>query len=174
MTFRSIPVSLLALTLALATGCAHDSGASDGTTPAANASADIVDTAVSAGSFQTLVAAVQAAGLADTLKGSGPFTVFAPTDAAFAALPPGTVENLLRPENREQLRAILLYHVVSGDVRAAQVVSMDSATTLEGHPVAIRTEGSNVRVGDATVAQADVVCSNGVIHVIDHVLLPPQ
>jgi uncharacterized surface protein with fasciclin (FAS1) repeats len=134
---------------------------------------DIVDTAVAAGSFSTLAAALQAAGLVDTLKGEGPFTVFAPTDEAFAALPEGTVENLLRPENRDQLVAVLTYHVVSGDVRAADVAGLTEATTVQGGTLAIDTS-NGVRINDATVTQADVVCSNGVIHVIDKVLLPPQ
>lgn len=166
---------LLSLCLAgLALGCAHDgsSGAS-ATTPAAG-SADVVDTAVAAGSFSTLVAAVQAAGLVDTLKGPGPFTVFAPTDEAFQRLPPGTVETLLRPENRDRLRAILTYHVVPGDVRASQVVTMTSATTVNGAPVRIGTAGGGVQINDANVVQADIACSNGVIHVIDHVILPPE
>jgi uncharacterized surface protein with fasciclin (FAS1) repeats len=138
---------------------------------AAEATSDIVDTAVAAGSFSTLAAALQAAGLVETLKGEGPFTVFAPTDEAFAALPEGTVENLLRPENREQLVAVLTYHVVAGDVRAADVVNLSEATTVQGGTLAI--DASNgVRVNGATVTQADVVCSNGVIHVIDTVLLP--
>lgn len=165
--------SILILSLALsAVGCAHDSGATAGTSTAGQR--DIVDTAIAAGSFTTLVAAVEAAGLVDTLRGPGPFTVFAPTDEAFAALPPGTVESLLRPENRDRLRAILTYHVVAGDVRAAQVVTMSSATTVQGSSVNIRTQGSNVMVNDATVVQADVGCANGVIHVIDHVILPPE
>lgn len=137
------------------------------------AASDIVDTAVAAGSFSTLAAALQAAGLVDTLKGEGPFTVFAPTDEAFAALPEGTVENLLRPENRDQLVAVLTYHVVSGDVRAADVAGLTEATTVQGGTLAIDTS-NGVRINDATVTQADVVCSNGVIHVIDKVLLPPQ
>lgn len=165
----------LALLLSLALGaCASTSGTSarETATAQARASADIVDTAVAAGSFTTLAAALQAAGLVDTLKGPGPFTVFAPTDAAFAALPPGTVENLLRPENRDQLRAVLTYHVVAGDVRAAQVVNLSQATTVQGSAVRIRVENGQVKIDNATVVTPDVVCSNGVIHVIDHVLLP--
>ena len=134
---------------------------------------DIVDTAVGAGSFNTLVAAVKAAGLVDTLKGDGPFTVFAPTDEAFKKLPPGTVENLLKPENLEQLQAILTYHVVSGDVLAADVVKLDSATTVEGQDVAIKVDGGIVMVNGAKVLKTDIKCKNGVIHVIDSVLLPP-
>jgi transforming growth factor-beta-induced protein len=136
------------------------------------ASADIVDTAVAAGSFNTLVAAVQAAGLVDTLKGDGPFTVFAPTDEAFAALPEGTVEALLKPENRDQLIAVLTYHVVPGKVTAADVVKLSNATTVNGAPVTISTSYGKVKIDEATVVQADVIASNGVIHVIDRVILP--
>ncbi len=134
--------------------------------------ADIVDTAVSAGQFETLVAAVQAAGLVDTLKGEGPFTVFAPTDAAFADLPAGTVESLLEPENVDQLRAILTYHVVAGKVMAADVVELDSATTVQGQSVTVSTMGNGVMIDSANVVQADIETSNGVIHVIDTVLIP--
>ena len=133
---------------------------------------DIVDTAVSAGSFKTLAAALQAAGLVDTLKASGPFTVFAPTDAAFAKLPAGTVESLLKPENKAQLTAILMYHVVPGRVLAAQVTGMSSAPTANGKALAIRSEQGMVTVGGARISKTDIVCSNGVIHVIDTVLLP--
>jgi len=146
---------------------------------AANASAsshkkhmDIVDTAVSAGSFGTLVAAVKAAGLVDTLKGEGPFTVFAPTDDAFAKLPEGTLQDLLKPENKEKLKAILTYHVVAGKVMAADVVGMTSAKTLNGQSLAIKVEGETVMVDDAKVVKTDIECSNGVIHVIDTVVLP--
>ncbi|MBE9215798.1 fasciclin domain-containing protein [Plectonema cf. radiosum LEGE 06105] len=131
--------------------------------------ADIVDTAVNAGSFNTLVAAVKAAGLVDTLKSEGPFTVFAPTDDAFAKLPEGTVDGLLK--DIPQLKKILTYHVVSGKVMAADVVKLDSATTVEGSDVTI--DASNgVKINDATVSQADVETDNGVIHIIDTVLLP--
>lgn len=131
--------------------------------------ADIVDTAVSAGSFTTLVAAVKAAGLVDTLKGAGPFTVFAPTDEAFAKLPAGTVEALL--QDIPKLTKILTYHVVSGKVMAADVVKLTSATTVEGSTVKI--DASNgVKVNDSTVTAADVAADNGVIHIIDSVLLP--
>ena len=133
---------------------------------------DIVGTTVAAGSFNTLVTALQAAGLADTLKGKGPFTVFAPTDDAFSKLPAGTVESLLKPENKDKLRAILLYHVVSGDVTAAQVVKLSSAKTVNGQDLKISVNNGTVMVNDATVVKADVVASNGVIHVIDTVLLP--
>jgi len=133
--------------------------------------ADIVDVAVGNGSFGTLVAAVQAAGLVETLKGEGPFTVFAPTDAAFAALPAGTVDDLLKPENKEKLTAILTYHVVSGKVTAADVVKLTSATTVNGQDVTIdATDG--VKINTATVIIPDVAADNGVIHAIDAVLLP--
>ncbi|MEM1065861.1 MAG: fasciclin domain-containing protein [Pseudomonadota bacterium] len=134
-------------------------------------SKDIVDTAVEAGSFETLVAAVQAAGLVETLKGDGPFTVFAPTDEAFAALPEGTVEELLKPENAEQLTAILTYHVVPGKVMSGDLTDGMEAATVEGSEVTIMTEGG-VTVEGANVVTADIETSNGVIHVIDQVILP--
>lgn len=135
---------------------------------------DIVDTAASAGSFDTLVAAVQAAGLVDTLKGDGPFTVFAPTDEAFAALPEGTVETLLKPENKDQLVAILTYHVVSGKIMAGDIASGESmAPSLQGTDLTVNS-GDKVMINGATVTTADIATSNGVIHVIDTVLLPPQ
>ena len=134
-------------------------------------SKDIVDTAVGAGSFTTLVAAVQAAGLVDTLKGEGPFTVFAPTDEAFAALPEGTVATLLLPENKDQLIAILTYHVVSGKVMSGDLSNGMTAATVQGGDVTIMTEGG-VTVNGANVVSADIEASNGVIHVIDAVILP--
>jgi len=134
-------------------------------------SKDIVDTAVAAGSFGTLVAAVQAAGLVDTLKGEGPFTVFAPTDDAFAALPDGTVESLLLPENKDQLTAILTYHVVAGKVMSGDLSDGMMAPTVQGGEVTIKTEGG-VMVNDANVTAADIEASNGVIHVIDKVIMP--
>lgn len=133
---------------------------------------DIVDTAVAAGTFTTLVAAVKAADLATTLKGPGPFTVFAPTDAAFAKLPPGTVETLLEPENRDRLRAVLTYHVVEGRVGSTDVVKLSSAKTLQGQDLRVQAQGGAVKVDDANVVTVDIGCSNGVIHVIDTVLLP--
>jgi len=133
---------------------------------------DIVDTAVSAGSFNTLVTAVTAAELVDTLKSEGPFTVFAPTDEAFSKLPEGTVESLLMPENKEKLQAILLYHVVPGKVMAADVVSLTSAKTANDMNLAVMVDGTTVKVGEAQVVQTDIVTSNGVIHVIDTVLIP--
>jgi uncharacterized surface protein with fasciclin (FAS1) repeats len=135
---------------------------------------DIVDTAVAAGSFNTLAAALKAAGLVDTLKADGPFTVFAPTDGAFAKLPAGTVENLLKPENREKLRSILTYHVVPGKVMASEVVKIDSARTVNGKSLKINTKGGKVRVDDAMVTKTDIEASNGVIHVIDSVVLPSE
>jgi uncharacterized surface protein with fasciclin (FAS1) repeats len=134
-------------------------------------SMDIVDTAVSAGTFETLVAAVTAAGLVDTLKGEGPFTVFAPTDDAFAALPEGTVDSLLLEENLDQLVGILTYHVVAGEVLSTDLSDGMMATTLQGTDIAIGTEGG-VTVNGANVITADIATSNGVIHVIDAVLLP--
>ena len=133
---------------------------------------DIVDVAVANGSFTTLVAAVQAAGLVDTLKSAGPFTVFAPTDAAFAKLPEGTVEMLLKPENKDKLSAILTYHVVSGNVMAADAMKLDSAATVQGQTLSISTSYGNVMINDAKVVAADVKAKNGVIHVIDTVLMP--
>lgn len=133
---------------------------------------DIVDTAVSAGSFNTLVAAVTAADLVDTLKSEGPFTVFAPTDEAFAKLPAGTVEGLLMPENKEKLQAILLYHVVPGKVMASDVVKLSSAKTANDMQLAIMVDGKTVKVNDAQVIQTDIMTSNGIIHVIDTVMLP--
>ena len=132
--------------------------------------ADIVDTAVAAGSFNTLVTAVKAAGLVDTLKGAGPYTVFAPTDAAFAKLPAGTVEGLLK--DPEKLKKILLYHVVPGNVMAADVVKLKSAKTAEGSLVKVAVRGGKVMVDGANVVKTDIVCDNGVIHVIDTVIMP--
>ena len=134
--------------------------------------ADIVDTAVEAGSFTTLVAAVKAAGLVDTLKGDGPFTVFAPTDDAFAALPAGTVDDLLKPENKDKLVKILTYHVVSGAVKAADVVKLNSAKTVQGGEVTIKVSNGKVMVDNANVVKTDIKAKNGVIHVIDSVILP--
>lgn len=175
---RKLMFPVLALVAAVplvAVACGEDDDPEP--TPAATAtmgaeapSADIVDTAVAAGSFTTLATALEAAGLVETLKGAGPYTVFAPTDEAFAKLPAGTVEGLL--EDPEALRAILLYHVVEGEVPASEVVDLDEATTVNGETVDISVEGSTVMVNDATVTTADVEASNGVIHVIDTVLIP--
>jgi uncharacterized surface protein with fasciclin (FAS1) repeats len=133
---------------------------------------DIVDTAVGAGSFKTLAKALQAAGLVETLKGKGPFTVFAPTDDAFAKLPAGTLEDLLKPENKQKLVAILTYHVVPGKVMAADVVKLKTAKTVNGASAAISASGGTVMVDGAKVVKTDVGASNGVIHVIDSVILP--
>lgn len=138
----------------------------------AAAQATIVETAIAAGNFKTLVAAVQAAGLVETLNGKGPFTVFAPTDAAFAKLPAGTLEMLLKPENKAKLAAILTYHVVPGSVKAADVVKLKYAGTVNGQRVDIKVDGAKVTVDGAAVTATDIACSNGVIHVIDAVILP--
>lgn len=143
--------------------------------PAADMAAakkDIVDTAVAAGSFKTLATALQAAGLIETLKGKGPFTVFAPTDAAFAKLPAGTVENLLKPENKAKLASILTYHVVAGNVKAADVVKLKEAKTVNGQSVKISVDGGKVKVDGANVVTTDIAATNGTIHVIDAVILP--
>jgi uncharacterized surface protein with fasciclin (FAS1) repeats len=132
--------------------------------------ADIVDTAVSAGQFNTLVTAVKAAGLVDTLKSAGPFTVFAPTDEAFAKLPAGTVESLL--QNPEKLKQVLLYHVVAGKVMAADVVKLKSAKTVQGSSATVKVSGGSVMIDGAKVIKTDIVTDNGVIHVIDSVILP--
>lgn len=139
---------------------------------AQTSSKDIVETAVSAGTFKTLAAALEAADLVGTLKGTGPFTVFAPTDDAFAKLPAGTVESLLKPENKAKLVAVLTYHVVSGTVMAAQVSKVPSAKTVNGASLSIHAMDGRVMVDNATVTKADIVASNGVIHVIDTVVLP--
>ena len=154
--------TFLALTNAAATALAA---------PAFAADMDIVDTAVGAGNFTTLVAAVQAAGLVETLKGEGPFTVFAPTDAAFAALPAGTVEDLLKPENKDKLTAILTYHVVPGKVMSGDLSDGMKAATVQGGEVTITTMGG-AKVDGATISAADIEATNGVIHVIDAVILP--
>jgi len=133
---------------------------------------DIIDTAVAAGSFKTLAAALGAAGLVETLKGPGPFTVFAPTDAAFAKLPAGTVEGLIKPESKAALTGILTYHVVAGKVTAAEVMKLTTGKTLQGQSVAIAIKDGQVHINNAVVVTADILCDNGVIHVIDSVLLP--
>lgn len=163
----------LALALAL-TFAAFACGSSSKTTETASEVAplvDIVDTAVAAGNFTTLVKAVQAAGLVETLKGPGPFTVFAPTDEAFAKLPAGTLEGLLA--DKAKLTAVLTYHVVAGTVTAADVAGLKTAKTVQGAELAIDTS-NGVKINDATVIKADIKTSNGVIHVIDTVLLPPM
>jgi uncharacterized surface protein with fasciclin (FAS1) repeats len=133
---------------------------------------DIVDTAVGAGSFKTLVAAVKAAGLVETLKGDGPFTVFAPTDEAFAKLPKGTVEELLKPENKKKLVAVLTYHVVPGKVMAKDVVGLKEAKTVQGSSAKVTVADGKVKIDAANVVKTDIETSNGVIHVIDSVILP--
>ncbi|OEF20863.1 fasciclin [Vibrio splendidus 5S-101] len=133
---------------------------------------DIVDVAAENGSFNTLVAAVKAADLVDTLKGEGPFTVLAPTDEAFAALPEGTVDMLLKPENKDKLVAVLTYHVIQGKIMAAEVMKLNSAVTVQGSAVMIAIDDGNVMIDNAKVIMPDVEASNGVIHVIDAVLLP--
>lgn len=143
-----------------------------GAAMAQDATSDIVDTAVAAGDFTTLVAAVQAAGLVDTLKGEGPFTVLAPTDAAFAALPEGTVDTLLKPENKDQLVSILTYHVVPGAVMSSDLTEGMSAATVQGGEVTFTLDGG-AKVNDANITTADIAASNGVIHVIDAVIMPP-
>ena len=135
-------------------------------------SKDIVDTAVSAGSFKTLTTALEAAGLVETLKGKGPFTVFAPTDEAFAKLPEGTLKSLLMPANKQKLKAILTYHVVAGNVKAADVIKLSSAKTLNGQSVTIKVVGGKVLINGATVVKTDIAATNGTIHVIDTVLMP--
>ena len=145
-----------------------------GSVSAFAAEKDVVDTAIEAGQFETLAAALGAAGLVATLKGTGPFTVFAPTDEAFAKLPAGTVESLLKPENKQKLTAILTYHVVAGKVMAADVAGLDQAKSVNGKMIDIEVEGSTVKVNDAAVTAADIAASNGVIHVIDEVIMPPE
>ena len=146
--------------------------AASGTTAVRAETRDVVDTAIAAGSFKTLAKALDAAGLVTTLKGVGPFTVFAPTDEAFAKLPDGTLETLLKPENKEKLRRILTYHVVAGKVMASDVVKLQSARAVSGDTIAVKVEDGMVHVDNATVTSADVLASNGVIHVIDSVILP--
>lgn len=167
----AFPSLLLCFALA---GC----GATDSSEPksanetTAPSTQDIVDTAVGAGSFKTLAAALQAADLVDTLKGEGPFTVFAPTDEAFAKLPAGTVDDLLKPENKAKLQSILTYHVVAGRVGSSEVAALSTAKTVQGGELTISATAGNVMVNEAKVVKADIDCSNGVIHVIDSVLLP--
>ena len=158
-----LKITMLAATIALVTSVS-----------ALASEKDIVDTAVEAGQFKTLAAALEAAGLVSTLKGAGPFTVFAPTDEAFAELPAGTVENLLKPENKQQLTEILTYHVVPGKVMAADVVGIDEAKSVNGKMIDVEVDGGSVKVNDAAVTAADIAASNGVIHIIDKVIMPPE
>jgi uncharacterized surface protein with fasciclin (FAS1) repeats len=143
-------------------------------TARAAADKDIIDTAITAGQFNTLAKALNAAGLVQTLKGPGPFTVFAPTDEAFAKLPPGTLESLLKEENKNQLAAILTYHVVSGEVTAADAAKLKQAKTANGKTVRLNVSNGKIMINNATVTSADVPASNGVIHIIDSVMLPPS
>ena len=158
---RFFTIVFVLLTVAALTGCNGK-----------EAKMDIVETAVAAGTFNTLAKALAAADLVDALKGTGPFTVFAPTDDAFDKLPAGTVEGLLKPEKKADLQGILKYHVVSGKVMAADVVKLTSADTLHGKKLAIQVQDGTVMVDKATVTKTDIECSNGVIHVIDSVMLP--
>jgi uncharacterized surface protein with fasciclin (FAS1) repeats len=170
---KHLLVTTVLLTLAVSPAFAHCGKCGVGEShAAANAAGDIVAVAASAGDFTTLVAAVKAAGLVDTLQSDGPFTVFAPTDEAFNKLPEGTVEGLLA--NPDKLKQILLYHVVPGKVMAADVVKLSKATTAQGSDVQIATKGGTVMVDNATVIKTDVMASNGVIHVIDTVILPSK
>lgn len=187
MTFKNfktlialaIPMTLVAANVAGAQQCPSKCPASQSkmmteTISISLQEKDIVDTAVGAGSFNTLVAAVKAAGLVDALKGEGPFTVMAPTDEAFAKLPEGTVETLLKPENKAKLVALLKYHVVKGAVKAETVVGLDSAATLQGSKFTIKVVDGKVMLnGKTQVVKTDIGCSNGVIHVIDSVIMPP-
>ena len=169
LSFRSVVVTAA---LALVACGGENMPAQEPTTAGTVAKSDIVDTAVKAGSFKTLVAAVKAADLESTLRGTGPFTVFAPTDEAFAKLPAGTVESLLKPENKEKLKAILTYHVVSGNVGSAAAMKLTTAKTVSGKELKLDASGGMLHVGKAMVTKADIATSNGVIHVIDTVLLP--
>ena len=177
---KSIVLSLSALSAAFLVGgiataqnaTTKNAATSKSTAAAPATTKTIVETAIGAGSFNTLVAAVKAAGLVETLNGTGPFTVFAPTDEAFAKLPAGTLESLLKPENKAKLAAILTYHVVPGKVMAADVVKLTNAGTVQGQRVDIAVNGGTVTVDGAKVVTTDIACSNGVIHVIDSVILP--
>ena len=160
---RSAIVATFIVTL-ITGGLVHSSHAGD--------QKDIVGTAVAAGSFNTLAAALKAADLVETLKGTGPFTVFAPTDEAFAKLPSGTLDDLLKPENKAKLKGILTYHVISGKVMAADVVKLKSAKTVNGQNLTIVVKDGTVMVDNAKVTKTDIMCTNGVIHVIDAVVLP--
>ena len=169
---RSLRVGVAALSLSLFTSTTAFAGGHMGDEDHATATKDIVDTAVSAGSFKTLAAALGAAGLVETLKGEGPFTVFAPTDEAFTKLPAGTVASLLEPSNKQKLIDILTYHVVAGNVKAADVVKLSSANTLNGQSITVETKDGKVFIDHSTVIKADIETTNGTIHVIDIVLMP--
>lgn len=170
---RNFLALALPLVLILPLAAPAHAGAA-GETHQARSQADVVDVAIGSPDHTTLVAAVQAAGLVATLKGQGPFTVFAPTNAAFDALPAGTVETLLKPENKADLGGVLTYHVVPGKVTAAQVSGLSEAATVQGGKLVVASADGAVTVGGARVVSADVMASNGVIHVIDKVLLPAQ
>ena len=170
---KKVNIILAAITLAMLPGLLIAGG--HGKTQKSSESmmtSDIVDTAISAGNFNTLVQAVQAADLVDTLKGSGPFTLFAPTDEAFAKLPAGTLTDLLKPENKAKLQSILTYHVVPGKVMSTDAVKLNSAKTVNGDSFSIRSGSNGLMVDEATVIKADIKASNGIIHVIDRVILP--
>jgi uncharacterized surface protein with fasciclin (FAS1) repeats len=169
MTMKRIPI-IAVLVLALAVGVATATAGRATTADPKTGERNLVETAIAAGQFKTLASLLQKAGLAGTLEGKGPFTVFAPTDAAFAKVPKATIASLAK--NKAKLRAVLLYHVVKGKVTAAQAMKLHSAKTLEGKPVSIRVSGGKVIVGGATVVKANVMASNGVIHVINKVLIP--
>ena len=169
MTIKRTPI-ITALVLALAVGVATATAGRATTAGSTMGEQNLVQTAIAAGQFKTLASLLQRAGLAGTLEGKGPFTVFAPTDAAFAKVPKATLASLAK--NKAKLRAVLLYHVVKGKVTAAQAMKLHSAKTLEGKPVSIRVGGGKVVVGGATVVKANVMASNGVIHVINKVLIP--
>jgi uncharacterized surface protein with fasciclin (FAS1) repeats len=170
--FGSALVVLAVLSVSAVQAAGTCSASKKHTAKADTVKKDIVDTAVAAGSFKTLAAALGAGGLVETLKSKGPFTVFAPTDEAFAKLPQGTVEDLLKPENKEKLVKILTYHVVAGKVTAAEVAKLTSAKTVEGSEVKIEAKDGKVMVNDASVVKTDIATSNGIIHVIDTVILP--
>jgi len=175
-TFNGRYLVMLAGTFMLATaafGVTSVAQASHHTEKKAHDSKDIVETAAAAGNFETLLAAAQAAGLVEALKGEGPLTVFAPTDEAFAALPEGTVEDLLKPENKDALAGILLYHVVGGKIMSGDIGSAASPATLQGATIDVKANYGKVTVNGANVVAADIGASNGVIHVIDAVILPP-
>lgn len=165
----SLAASVIALALV---ACGGEGGTGKPSETTAASSADIVATAKAAGQFSTLLAAVKAAGLEDTLKGPGPFTVFAPNDDAFAKLPAGTVDTLLKPENRDKLRAVLTYHVVSGQVGSTDAAKLSTAKTVNGKELKLATGGQGLTVNGAKVVKADIAASNGVIHVIDAVVIP--
>ena len=168
----SFRLGIAALSLSLLTSTSVFSGGHMGDKDHTMPSKDVVETAISAGNFETLAAALSAAGLVETLKSEGPFTVFAPTDEAFAMLPAGTVEMLLMPANKQKLIDILTYHVVAGDVKAADVIKLSSAETLNGQTVSIKILDGKVFINNATVTATDIESTNGIIHVIDTVLIP--